>query len=111
MPSIATREHRAWAQDFKKLWARYQQNRDLISVGAYAPGADAETDRAIAALPAMRQYLQQAFDERVDFATGVAQLAGLFGAPQSMPEQKTTLPQASTAPRRQLRSAPVVERQ
>jgi flagellum-specific ATP synthase len=110
MPSIASRDHRAWAQEFKKLWARYQQNRDLISVGAYAPGADEETDRAIAALPAMRQYLQQAFDERVDFPTGVAQLAGLFGAPQTMPEQRAGVPQASSAPRRQLRSAPVAER-
>ncbi len=110
MPAIATPEHRALAQEFKKLWARYQQNRDLISVGAYAPGADEETDRAIAKLPAMRQYLQQAFDERVDFATGTEQLAALFGIAQGAPDQRTGLPVASTAPRRQLRSTPAAER-
>lgn len=110
MPAIASREHRAWAQEFKKLWARYQQNRDLINVGAYAPGADEETDRAIAALPAMRRYLQQAFDERVDFAAGVEQLGGLFAPPPPAGDPRPNLPVASAAPRRQLRSAPAAER-
>ena len=110
MPAIATPEHRAVAQEFKRLWARYQQNRDLINVGAYAPGADEETDRAIAALPAMRQYLRQAFDERVDFATGIEQLGALFSPASPTAEARGSVPVASAAPRRQLRSAPAAER-
>ncbi|MGV6476376.1 FliI/YscN family ATPase, partial [Azotobacter vinelandii] len=33
---------------FKQMLSRYQRNRDLISVGAYAPGHDAQLDQAIA---------------------------------------------------------------
>ena len=56
------------------------------------------------------QRAEQAFDERVDFPNGVAQLAALFGAPQVMPDSRGTLPAASNAPRRQLRSGPATER-
>ena len=78
MPAITTPAHRQSAQEFKKLHARYQQNRDLISVGAYAAGSDEDTDRAVARMPAMRRYLQQALDERVAFDASVAQLEALF---------------------------------
>ena len=78
MPAITTPAHRQAAQEFKKLHARYQQNRDLISVGAYAAGSDEDTDRAVARMPAMRRYLQQALDEQVAFDASVAQLEALF---------------------------------
>ncbi len=104
MPSITAPIHRSSAQEFKKLWARYQQNRDLISVGAYAPGSDEETDRAIARLPAMRRYLAQGLGERVDFAASEAALAELCGEPGAV------APASSAAPRRQLRAAPPAER-
>ena len=78
MPAITTPAHRQSAQEFKKLHARYQQNRDLISVGAYAAGSDEDTDRAVARMPAMRRYLQQALDEQVAFDASVAQLEALF---------------------------------
>ena len=74
MPAITTPSHRQVAQEFKKLHARFQQNRDLISVGAYAAGSDEDTDRAVARMPAMRRYLQQALDEQVAFDASVAQL-------------------------------------
>ncbi len=79
MPSITTTAHRGAALEFKKLYARFQQNRDLISVGAYAPGSDADTDQAVTRMPVMRQFLQQQIDEHVPFADSVAQLEGLFG--------------------------------
>ncbi|MBK6286109.1 MAG: flagellar protein export ATPase FliI [Gammaproteobacteria bacterium] len=99
MPAIADPEHRRNAQEFKKLYARFQQNRDLISVGAYAPGSDEDTDRAIARMPVMRAYLQQGLDERVDHPSSVRQLAMQFdNAPAEVRP-------AATAARRQLRSA------
>jgi flagellum-specific ATP synthase len=101
MPAIVEAAHREHAQDFKKLWARFQQNRDLISVGAYVPGSDEDTDRAIANMRAMRAYLQQGMDERVDNAASVLQLAALSGAATGT---ETRAPVA-TLPRRQLRMA------
>ena len=58
----------------KQMLSRYQRNRDLISVGAYAPGHDAQLDRAIKIYPRIEAFLQQAMHERTDYATAVGQL-------------------------------------
>lgn len=78
MPQVVTREHQQQAQRFKQLWSRYQQSRDLISVGAYVPGGDADTDLAIAKRPQMVAFLRQALDESVNLQTSTAQLATTF---------------------------------
>ncbi|MBG6077609.1 flagellar protein export ATPase FliI [Polaromonas sp. CG_9.11] len=64
----------------KQMLSRYQRNRDLISVGAYAPGHDAQLDKAIALYPKIEAFLQQTMDERADYAASVSQLHGIFNA-------------------------------
>ena len=59
---------------FKQLYARYRRNRDLINVGAYAPGSDPTLDRAIALHPRMEAFLQQNMREQFDVATSAAEL-------------------------------------
>lgn len=78
MPAVVTPEHMRQAQRFKQLWSRYQQSRDLISVGAYVPGGDPETDLAIARYPDMARYLRQALDESEHLPQSVARLSTLF---------------------------------
>ena len=63
MPQVVSVEHLRAAQRFKQLWSRFQQSRDLISVGAYVPGGDADTDLAIARQPVMASYLRQGLDQ------------------------------------------------
>jgi flagellum-specific ATP synthase len=63
----------------KQMLSRYQRNRDLISVGAYAPGHDAQLDRAIELYPRIEGFLQQTMHERADYDTAVGQLQGLLG--------------------------------
>jgi flagellum-specific ATP synthase len=63
---------------FKQVLSRYQRNRDLISVGAYAPGHDAQLDQAIAMYPRIEAFLQQAMHERSDYGTSIARMARLF---------------------------------
>ncbi len=63
---------------FKVLFARYQRSRDLISVGAYAPGADAVLDQAIGLYPRMEAFLQQQLTEQSDFNNSVSSLSSLF---------------------------------
>lgn len=63
---------------FKVLFARYQRSRDLISVGAYAPGSDPVLDQAISLYPRMEAFLQQQLTEQADFASSVAALGSLF---------------------------------
>ncbi len=65
---------------FKQMLSRYQRNRDLISVGAYAPGHDLQLDKAIAMYPRIESFLQQSMDERTGYEESIGQLEGLFAA-------------------------------
>lgn len=74
MPSVVNAEHLAKAQLFKRVYSRYQQNRDLISVGAYTMGADKDIDFAIERMPHLRQFLQQGLTENIALAAAVERL-------------------------------------
>ena len=75
MPQIVTSEHLQQAQQLKQLYARYQQNRDLISVGAYAAGSDPMIDKAIARMPAIQGFLRQGLRESFSLSESIAALA------------------------------------
>jgi flagellum-specific ATP synthase len=45
------------------VYSAYRQQRDLIAVGAYQKGADAQVDQAIAMWPRLLKFLQQEVDE------------------------------------------------
>jgi flagellum-specific ATP synthase len=64
---------------FKMLFSRYQRSRDLIAVGAYQPGGDAQLDEAVKMYPALEKFLQQGIEERAEYETSLAQLHALFG--------------------------------
>ncbi|HTN31267.1 MAG TPA: flagellar protein export ATPase FliI [Pseudomonas sp.] len=79
MPQVVTPEHQQLAQRFKRFWSRYQQSRDLLSVGAYVPGGDPETDLAIAKQQQMAHYLRQGLNEGgQQLGQNAAQLAAVF---------------------------------
>lgn len=59
MNDITTEEHQFAARAFKQIYSIYQQNRDLISVGAYERGSDERIDAAIEAMPALEAFLRQ----------------------------------------------------
>jgi flagellum-specific ATP synthase len=79
MPDIVDGEHLQMARDVRRLYSLYQQNRDLISVGAYQPGSDRRIDQAIDKNPAIVDFLQQDMDEAVDFDNSLDDLAHLLG--------------------------------
>jgi len=54
------------ANRFRRLWSLYQQNVDLIQVGAYQSGSNTEIDQAIALRPQMEAFLQQEMDTGFD---------------------------------------------
>jgi len=78
MTALITPEQFDVVRRFKQMLSRYQRNRDLISVGAYAAGHDLQLDKAIALYPRMEAYLQQGMHERSDYSASIAQMAGLF---------------------------------
>jgi flagellum-specific ATP synthase len=78
MSHLVSNEHLAMVQRFKHLYAHYQRNRDLISVGAYVRGSDPLLDEAIALYPRMEQFLKQGMYERETYQASVAQLSALL---------------------------------
>ncbi|MFO0461522.1 MAG: FliI/YscN family ATPase [Burkholderiales bacterium] len=67
------------ARRLKALWSRYRRSRDLISVGAYVQGSDAETDLAIALMPRIAALLQQGMHAGADLAASAEALEALIG--------------------------------
>lgn len=65
---------------FRQVYATYQQNRDLVSVGAYQPGTNPQLDEAIALWPAITEFLRQHHDECVDAPRSLKALRELFAA-------------------------------
>jgi flagellum-specific ATP synthase len=74
MPDISNANHLKLARDLRRLYSIYQQNKDLISVGAYQPGSDPRIDKAIEKHPVILDFLQQDMDESVDIEKGLHQL-------------------------------------
>ena len=57
MPRVTTPEHQQAARAVRELLAHYEENRDLIQVGAYRKGADPLLDRAVARAKAIDELL------------------------------------------------------
>lgn len=81
MPQIVDQDHLHLALQFKRLYSRYSQNADLISVGAYARGSDPETDRAIDMMPTIKAYLQQGMSEPMPLQRSMQELAMVMSTP------------------------------
>jgi flagellum-specific ATP synthase len=78
MTSLIAPDHLERVRRFKQLYSRYQRARDLLAVGAYAPGSDPLLDRAIALYPQLEVFLQQKIEERAEAAQSLGALTGLF---------------------------------
>ncbi|WP_295006471.1 flagellar protein export ATPase FliI [uncultured Dechloromonas sp.] len=78
MVNLIDAPHLDQIRKFKVLFARYQRSRDLISVGAYAPGSDPVLDQAIALYPRMEGFLQQQLAEQADFPASLEALRTLL---------------------------------
>ena len=79
MTDIVTPEHITAARVLRRHLATYEENRDLVLMGAYRSGADPEIDAAIAYHPAVMEYIRQDADTKVSLEESVAELIGVFG--------------------------------
>lgn len=64
MPQIVSEAHLQGAMRVKQLYSKFQQNQDLIAIGAYSRGSDPDLDHAIMRMPDIREFLQQALSEK-----------------------------------------------
>ncbi len=75
MGSVASREQVVAARRARQMLARYSKARDLIQLGAYVPGHDAELDMAVRLQPALSALLQQDMHECAALEPSFARLS------------------------------------
>ncbi|MBN8494530.1 MAG: flagellar protein export ATPase FliI [Burkholderiales bacterium] len=80
MTSVAPREQVMAARRARQLLARYNKARDLIQLGAYVPGHDAELDLAVKLHPGLNALLQQDMHEPASLTDSIARLCGVVEA-------------------------------
>ena len=79
MPAVTTETHQKDARNVRRLLGAYARGEDLLRVGAYRAGSDAELDQAIALRPHIRKVLQQGIAERSSFADSLKALHSIPG--------------------------------
>jgi flagellum-specific ATP synthase len=80
MGNVTPREHQEAARRMRQMLARVNKARDLIQLGAYTPGHDAELDTAVRLHPAMLKLLQQDTAQRATLADSVKLLRQVVSA-------------------------------
>ena len=80
MPIIVEGQSLSFANRFRRLWTLYQQNQDLIQVGAYSVGSNKDIDEAIELRPQMEEFLQQPMEELSRMDESLARLSNCLGS-------------------------------
>jgi flagellum-specific ATP synthase len=62
---ITTSQQRSDATELRRMMAAHREVRELVEIGAYVTGTNAEADRATAVWPQITSFLRQDLDERV----------------------------------------------
>ncbi|ONF96790.1 FliI/YscN family ATPase [Sphingomonas jeddahensis] len=79
MTDIAVKPHVNAARVLRRHLATYEENRDLVLMGAYRAGADPAIDAAIAYHPAVMEFIRQDSDASVSLDDAATELIGVFG--------------------------------
>jgi flagellum-specific ATP synthase len=80
MLNVTSPEHQTAARRARQLLARYNKARDLIQLGAYAPGHDAELDLAVRLNPPITELLQQGMHDCARLGQSLAHLQTVVNA-------------------------------
>jgi flagellum-specific ATP synthase len=74
---VCTPEHRTAAGSLRAALASYHQSEDLIQLGAYVSGTNAQLDSAIRARPNLLEFLKQTPDTKANLDETMAGLSSL----------------------------------
>jgi type III secretion protein N (ATPase) len=75
MPAVTAPAHRAGAARLRALLAAHARHRELVAVGAYRRGTDADTDAALDRMPRIEAFLSQPPDRAEPLEATLAALA------------------------------------
>lgn len=79
MPQVVSEPHMQQARVLKQVYSMYQQNKDMITLGAYQKGTDQMLDQAINIMPRVNAFLQQGMRDVISYDDGLQGLAQLLG--------------------------------
>jgi flagellum-specific ATP synthase len=79
MPDVTDLDQRTSAARLRQLWSAWEDNRELVLMGAWREGADPLLDEAIARRSEWLGFIGQAIDARVSLADARAELIARFG--------------------------------
>lgn len=77
MQSIVDERHLSSMLRLKKYLSIYQKNKDLVLLGAYTKGSDAELDLALSAINKIREYIIQDMSNKIPYDQSVEMLSEL----------------------------------
>ncbi|MET0239019.1 MAG: FliI/YscN family ATPase [Sphingobium sp.] len=83
MSDIVDKPHLRAATAYRRLWSAYEENRDLILMGAYRPGNDPVIDEAVERRPEILEFLKQDVKSTMTIEESTAQLMLQF-APEML---------------------------
>ena len=78
MQQVTGKLHGDVARKFKKLFTIYEQNRDLINIGAYQPGSDLLLDEAVQKFGLLQTFIQQDTNEKCTVDQSITTLLDIF---------------------------------
>jgi flagellum-specific ATP synthase len=79
MADIVDDAHLAAAANYRRLWSAYEENRDLILMGAYRPGNDPTIDEAVERRQQLLAFLKQNAKTTIDIDKSATALIAEFG--------------------------------
>lgn len=79
MPQVVSEPHMQQARVLKQVYSMYQQNKDMITLGAYQQGSDPMLDQAIQMMPQVNGFLQQGMKDVLRYDECLQGLAQLLG--------------------------------
>ncbi|WP_163971223.1 flagellar protein export ATPase FliI [Oceanobacillus halotolerans] len=78
MNHIATKEHLDASQQLRTLLATYEENSELIQIGAYKRGTDQTIDKAIMYYPKIQDFLKQGIHDYHTLQESIEQMQQLL---------------------------------
>lgn len=78
MNGIVTEEHREAAEKLRQLLSTYNEQEDLINIGAYKRGTSKKIDEAIRFYPKIISFLKQGVHEKISKEEALSQLIELM---------------------------------
>ncbi|GGJ44066.1 flagellar protein export ATPase FliI [Virgibacillus salexigens] len=74
MNQVINSTHKQTANEVRSLIAAYEENRELIQIGAYKRGTDKEIDRAISYYPKIQSFLNQDIYDKSSLSESIEQM-------------------------------------